>query len=579
MQNIPKHISNLCIAIASLGVAVTASAAQPETGGRPTTLAPQAMVVTPHYLASQSALRILREGGTAIDAAITAGAVLAVVYPHFTAIGGDNVWLVYDAKTKQMQAMNAIGPASEQATIEFYKSKGMEKIPQRGWLSAITVPGAVAGWETAYQYSKSQLGSPMSWSALLEDAIRYAEHGYPIPTGQSKWLKNATTQDGSEVKNLQRFDSFKRTYLKPDGSLYEVGELFRQPDLAQTLKRIAEKGAREFYEGETAKRIVADVQANGGLLTKDDFARFQAKFEKPLSVEYRGGTVYNAPPPTQGMASLGILNVLNNFDVAATKHGTADYVHLMVEATKLAFADRDAVLTDPEFNKSMELDKLLSKEHGKSLASRIDMKKAASAVTTNEPKGDTTWIGVVDAHGNAVSMIQSHYFDWGAGVVPKGTGVLLQNRGSFFSLDDKHVNKLEPRKRTFHTINPAMMLKNGKPYIVYGTQGGEVQPQTQAAVLTRIVDFGLPVQSAIEAPRWNWARGGAWGATESALSMESRWPKDILDELVRRGHPAKAIEAAYTDFMGTAGAIVVEPDTNIKRGGADPRGDGAAVGY
>jgi gamma-glutamyltranspeptidase/glutathione hydrolase len=573
-------IKYLAPTLMSLGLVSTAFAAPPETGGRPTTMAPQAMVVTPHYLASQSALRILRNGGTALDAAIAAGATLAVVYPQFTAIGGDNVWLVYNAKNGEVRAMNAIGPASEKASIDFYKSKGMESIPKRGYLSAITVPGAVSGWDQAYAYSKTQLGSKTKWSAVLEDAIRYAQDGFPVSISHAKWAKNATSGVNKDTQNLHELPSFKATFMKPDGGLYEVGELFRQPELAKTLQRISAKGGREFYEGETAKLIVADMQAQGGLLTSNDLKSFNAKWEKPLSVEYRGTTAYNAPPPTQGMGSLGILNVLNNFDVGSLKEGSAEYVHLLVEATKQSFADRDRYLTDPDFNKGMPLEFVLSKQHGKDQAARIDMNKAADGVTTMDPKGDTTWIGVVDAYGNAVSMIQSHYFDWGAGVLPKGTGVLMQNRGAFFSLDANHVNKLEPRKRTFHTINPAMLVKDNKPYVVYGTQGGEVQPQTQAAVITRIVDFKMPIQSAIEAPRWNYARGGAWGgAATTTLTLESRWPQEVVDELVKRGHPAKLIEAGYTDFMGTAGAILIDPASKIKFGGADPRGDGAAVGY
>lgn len=569
----------LAPALAMAGICTTVLAAQPETGGRPTTMAPQAMVVTPHYLASQAALRILHEGGTAVDAAIAAGATLAVVYPHFTAIGGDNVWLIYDAGKGTVTAMNAIGPAAGKADIDYYKSRGMESIPLRGHLSAITVPGAVSGWDEAYKYSKQQLGSKIEWRTLLDDAIRYARDGYPLSIGQAKWTRIATSGVNKATQNLHELPSFKATFLKTDGQPYVVGEVFRQPDLAKTLQRIAEQGGREFYEGETADLIAADMQAQGGLLTKADLQQYRAKLEEPLSVDYRGMRVYNAPPPTQGMASLGILNVLNNFDVGSLQEGSADYVHLMVEATKQAFADRDRHLTDPDFYKDMPLKRLLSPEHGKAQAARIEMSKAAPSVDPIEPKGDTTWIGVVDAQGNAVSMIQSHYFDWGAGVVAEGTGVLLQNRGSFFSLDPQHINHLEPGKRTFHTINPAMALKDGKPYVVYGTQGGEVQPQTQAAVLTRIIDFDMPVQSAIEAPRWNWARGGAWGATTAGLSLESRWPEAVAKELERRGHPVKLIDDAYTDFMGTAGAIRIDPESNMKFGGADPRGDGAAVGY
>lgn len=570
----PKHYQITAAALAAL-LPLAASASQPETAGRPTTMAPRAMVVTPHYLASQSALKVLERGGNALEAAIAASATISVVYPHYNAIGGDNFWLIYNAKTGEMTGLNASGRSSELATIEFYKSKGLDQIPARGWLAANTVPGVVSGWGEAHRYAQSKMGGKVSWKTLLADAVGYAEKGFPVSIGQAKWTRIATDESDKVIKNLQRFPSFAATYLKRDGSPYDVGEVFVQKDLARTLKRIAEKGDREFYEGETARMIAADVKANGGVLTLKDLKEHRANWVKPITVKYRGLDAYNLPPNTQGMASLSILNILNNFDVKALGDGSPDYVHLIVEATKQAFADRDKYLTDPEFNK-IPLDFLLSKAHGKDLAKRIDMKKAATTVTPLDPKGDTVWIGIVDEAGNAVSMIQSHYFDWGAGVVAKGTGVLLQNRGSFFSLDPNHVNHLEPGKRTFHTINPAMALKNGKPYVVYGTQGGEGQPQTQAAVLTRIVDFGLPVQSAIEAPRW--LHGRAWGSTGNGLSLEGRWSSDVVEKLKDRGHPIKVIEN-FTDTMGTSGAILIDPATKVKFGGADPRGDGAAVGF
>jgi gamma-glutamyltranspeptidase/glutathione hydrolase len=552
-----------------------ASAAQPETGGRPTTMAPTAMVVTPNYLASQSAIKVLQNGGNALEAMIAAAATISVVYPHYNAIGGDNFWLIYNAKTGKMSALNGSGRSGERATIDFYKQKGFDTIPSRGWLAANTVPGVISGWGEAYRFATKEMGGKAKWNDLLKDAIGYAEGGFPVSIGQAKWTRIASDESDKTLKNLQRFPSFATTFLKPDGSVYEVGETFKQPDLAKTLKRIAEKGDREFYEGETARMIAEDVQANGGLLTLNDLRSHKADWVNPISVEYRGLTAYNLPPNTQGMASLSILNILNQRDVKSLGEGSADYVHLLVEATKQAFSDRDKYLTDPEFNK-IPLDSILSKEHAKALSARIDMEKAAQTVSPLDPKGDTVWLGVVDKDGNAVSMIQSHYFDWGAGVVAKGTGVLLQNRGAFFSLDPTHVNRLEPRKRTFHTINPAMLLKDGKPYLVYGTQGGEGQPQTQAAVVTRIVDFGLPVQSAIEAPRW--LHGRAWGAATNGLQVEGRWPAEVVEELKSRGHQVKAIDN-YTDTMGTAGAILVDPVSKAKFGGADPRGDGAAVGY
>ncbi|WP_025850182.1 gamma-glutamyltransferase [Paenibacillus ehimensis] len=558
--------------VAALCLSTVSSAG---AANRPTTMAPSGMVTTQHYLASAAALKVLEDGGNAVDAAITAAATLAVIYPHYTSIGGDSFWLIYNAKKKELQALNASGPSSEKATIDYYKNLGYSKIPSRGYLSANTVPGTVSGWWEAYNYADEEIGNSKSWRSLLKPAIKYAEEGFPVTPNQEYWTKvNLDTKD-DELKHLQRFEGWAKTYLKPDGQPYKVGELMKQPDLAKTLKIIAKKGADGFYKGEVAEKIVKDVQANGGLLTLNDFSSYKAEWQKPISTDYRGYKAYNVPPNSQGIASLSILNILNNFDVKSLGEGTPDYYHLIVEATKQAFADRNKWLTDPKFA-DIPVDYLLSPEHGKEMAKRIDMTKAAADVVPMDPKGDTTWMGFIDKEGNAVSLIQSHYFDYGSGIVAKDTGVLLQNRGSYFSLDPKEINHLEPKKRSFHTINPAMLFKNDKPYMIYGTQGGEGQPQTQAALVTRIVDFGMPVQDAIEAPRW--LHGRNWGSSSNDLKLEGRIPKNVQDELIRRGHPVKMIDD-YTDAVGQSGVILIDPETNVKFGGADPRGEGAALGY
>ncbi|TVX88198.1 gamma-glutamyltransferase [Paenibacillus agilis] len=542
---------------------------------RPTTMAPNGIVTTPHYLASAAALEVLEEGGNAVDAAIAAQATLAVVYPQYTSMGGDAFWLIYNADKDELKALNASGRSGEKTTIDFYKDKGYNKIPSRGYLAANTVPGTISGWGEAYEYAEETMDLSMEWDELLERAIHYAEKGYPVTPNQERWTKTAMNPDNKELFDLGRFKTFTDIFVKPNGELYKTGDVLVQKDLAKTLKRIAMNGADEFYKGQTAKKIAADIQANGGSLTFEDFANHKADWVNPISVDYRGYQAYNVPPNSQGMASLSILNILNNFDLKSMGEGSADYYHVMVEATKQAFADRDKWLTDPDFAK-IPVDELLSKEHGKKLAARIDMNKAAENVKPLDPKGDTVWLGIVDKDGNAVSVIQSHYFDWGAGVVAKDTGVLLQNRGSFFSLDPNHVNDLEPKKRTFHTLNPAMLFKDGKPFMLYGTQGGEGQPQTQAALVTRFVDFGMTVQDAIEAPRW--LHGRNWGETANGLRMEGRIPQSVMDEMIRRGHPVKKIDD-YTDQVGQSGMVVIDPATNVKFAGADPRGEGAAVGY
>lgn len=545
------------------------------TANQLTTVSPNGMVTTPHYLASQAALEILKQGGNAVEAAIAAATTLTVVYPHMNSIGGDSFWLIYNANNKELKALNASGRSGEKATINFYQTQGYNRIPARGYLAANTVPGAISGWEEAYKYAQQTIGNHLTWHQLFDSAIEYAEAGFPVSQNQERWTKLSINKKHKEFFYLQRFSGFSQTYLKPNGEFYQVGEVFKQPQLAQTLKVIAQQGGTEFYQGEIAQKIVADLQANGGILTLKDFAEHTANWVNPIRVNYHDYTAYNLPPNTQGMASLSILNILNNFDLKSVGHGTADYYHVMAEATKQAFSDRDKYLSDPEFV-DIPLDWLLSKQHGKELAARIDMSKAASLVKPLDPKGDTIWLGVVDKYGNAVSLIQSIYYEFGAGIVAADTGILLQNRGCFFSLDPNHVNCLAPRKRTFHTLNPAMLFKDGKPYLVYGTMGGEGQPQTQAAIVSRIVDFGFGVQDAISAPRW--LQGRTWGVATNELKIEGRVPQTVIQELIKRGHSVKVVED-YTDKMGHAGAILIDSVTNIKYGGADPRGDGIAVGY
>ena len=538
-------------------------------------LSTRGIVTSPNYLASQSGLEVLRKGGTAVDAAVAAAATLAVVYPQMCTLGGDNFWLIYNAKTGELKALNASGRAGEKATIEFYTSQGLKKIPARGYLAANTVPGVVSGWDEAYRYSRTAMGSPLAWKDLLADPIDYARNGFPVSTSLAYWSRINTDPSDKEFRDLQRFDGFRATYLKDGGKPYETGDVMKLPVLADTLELLADKGADEFYRGSIAQRIVADLEAHGGLLTMKDFAQHKADWVDPISVAYRGYQAYNFPPNTQGMASLEILNILNNFDVKKLGEGSADYYHLLIEATKEAFIDRDRYLSDPDFVK-IPLEFLLSPQHGRDQAARIKMDQAAGKMQPLDPKGDTIWLGVVDAQGNAVSLIQSIYHDFGSGIVAGDTGVLLQNRGSFFSLDSKHVNSLQPHKRTFHTLNPAMLMKDGKPYLVYGTMGGEGQPQTQAAIVTRIVDFGMTPQDAINAPRWLFGR--TWGAASNDLKLEGRIPAAVSETLQKRGHPVKMVDA-YTDTMGHAGAILINPDTGVRQGATDPRGDGLAAAY
>jgi oxamate amidohydrolase len=542
---------------------------------RPTTMAPNAIITTPHYLASQAGMKVLQEGGNAIEAAIAAASTIGVVYPHMNGIGGDNFWLIYNSYHKELKAINSSGRSGEKATIEFYKQQGLHNIPARGAKAANTVPGAVAGWEKAFNYSVKTMKGNFRWDQLLQSAIHYSKEGFPVTQSQEYWTKINLNEKEDQFRHLQRFDEFKKIYTKSNGLSYRVGEMMKQKDLAQTLEGISQEGSRLFYHGEVAKRMVEDLQTHGGLLTYHDFVSHSSDWVNPISVNYRGYKAYNLPPNTQGFASLSILNILNQFDVPSIEEGSVDYYHLLIEATKLAFEDRDQYLTDPDFTR-IPLNELLAVKRGVELADKINFTKSTNLEKQLDPKGDTVWLGVVDRDGNAVSLIQSIYHEYGSGFIPKGTGVLLQNRGSFFSLDANHINCLQPKKRTYHTLNPAMIFKGDKPYLVYGTMGGEGQPQTQAALVTRILDYHFPIQAAIEAPRWLYGR--TWGAESNSVKMEGRLHKEIYHELKERGHEIEVLEE-FTDVMGHAGAIKIDSESRLKFGGADPRGDGAALGY
>ncbi|WP_394231370.1 gamma-glutamyltransferase [Niallia oryzisoli] len=542
---------------------------------RATTMAPNAMVTTPHYLASQAGIKVLQEGGNAVEAAIAAAATISVVYPHMNGIGGDNFWLIYDAKNKELKALNASGRAGENATLQYYQKQNLKKIPSRGPLAANTVPGAVAGWEKAHQYSTQKMSGSFKWDQLLASAIFYAKEGFPVTPSQEYWTNINLDERDDEFRHLQRFLEFRKIFLKSSGLSYKAGELMKQTDLALTLEGIAQKGAQFLYNGEITKMMVKDLQEKEGLLTFSDFVHHTSDWVEPISGTYRGYKVYNVPPNSQGFASLSILNILNNIDFEYIKEGSADYYHVLAEATKLAFFDRDRYLTDPDFS-PIPLDDILSVKRGMELAEKIDFTRAIDMEKQLDPKGDTVWLGVVDKDGNAVSLIQSIYHEFGSGFIPKNTGILLQNRGSYFSLDPNHVNCLQPKKRTYHTLNPAMIFKGNEPYLIYGTMGGEGQPQTQAALVTRILDYGHDVQAAIEAPRWLYGR--TWGADSNSLKLEGRISTAAIQSLKNRGHNVEIL-GHFTDVMGHAGVIKIDPEYNVKYGGADPRGDGAAIGY
>ena len=517
----------------------------------------KSMVVSPHYLASMAGDEILQKGGNAFDAAVAVSACLAVVYPHMTGMGGDSFWLLYNTENQQMTAYNGSGRSGMNITRETYEGK--DSIPIRGIESIITVPGMVDSWDAVIQkYGKLTLAE------VLEPAIHYAENGFPYSKNQ--YLNTLTHRD------LLKSSAETTEIFLPNGQVPVINEKFVQKKLAHSLRLIARKGRDEFYKGELAHHIVSSLQNQGGLLTLKDFSSHQGDWTEPIYTTYRGYTMYQVPPNSQGFTGLMALNILENFDLSIIEHGSYEYYHLLVEALKLSFRDRNKELTDPTFH-SIPLERLLDKRYAYALTNEIDW-NTAICLETKSTGSDTAHAAVVDKDGNAVSFIQSLYFEFGSAVTAGDTGILMQNRGSFFSLDPSEVNCLEPRKRTFHTLMPAMACKNGKPAIVYGTQGGEGQPQTQTIIATRMIDYRMNPQLAITQPRFVWGR--TWGDPSRELKIEGRVKKDVTDRLKDAGHIVNVVDD-FHQAMGHANAIVID-EQGFLHGGTDPRSEGAAIG-
>jgi gamma-glutamyltranspeptidase len=543
--------------------------------GRPPTHAPHGVVSTPHYLASGAGLQVLQRGGSAVDAAIAANAVLCVAYPHMAGLGGDGFWLIAEAGGI-VHGLNASGPAAHAATLEYYHSRSENnEIPTRGPLSILTVPGAIDGWRAVHE----RFGR-LAWSELFDAAIGYARDGIAVSRSLADWLAQDQTI-------LASYPATAAVFL-PGNLVPREGQRLVQGDLARSLQHIASKGARAgFYEGTIAERICKALQKQGSPLRADDFAAFHAEWVEPITTTYRGYSVYELPPNTQGFTALQILNLIEGYDVAAWGDGTADYYHHMAEAVKLAFADREEWLTDPLFV-NIPVQQLIAKAYADERRLLIDPQRAQNiaevpagirykhAHTLRAPGGDTCYFSAVDRDGMVASVIQSIYHDFGSAVIGGNTGIILQNRGAFFALDEKHPNHLEPGKRTFHTLIPALLLRDGQPYLAFGSMGGEGQPQAQAALVTRLVDFDYDVQQAIEAPRW--LMGRTWGTPSRNLSLEGRISDEVVRELKRRGQPTQMV-TDWNDNMGHAHAIRIDREEGFLEGGADPRGDGAALGY
>jgi gamma-glutamyltranspeptidase len=531
---------------------------------RPVTMAPHGLVASPHYLASQAGVDTLKKGGTAVDAAIATNAVLNVAYPHMCGIGGDAFWLIYDASTKDLAFLNASGRSPYAATIDYFHKAAMNSIPLRGLLP-VTVPGAVDGWFAAHS-RHGKLPMPI----ILEPAIRYARNGYPITHILSSRIHEAAA-------DLSQFPTSKNLFL-PGGKVPSPGDVLTNPGLAKSLERIAREGRDVFYKGEICREIVKFSQENGGLLSERDFRETASTWGTPVSTAYRDYTVFETPPNSQGLAALMILNLVENYDLSSLGYHSSDRLHWLIEAKKVAFVDRTRYISDPDAAK-IPVKELLSKDYAALRRSLIDRHHAAdsSAILPGSFGGDTIYLCVVDEAGNAVSLIQSLYFSFGSAVVAGETGIVLQNRGAYFSLDPKHVNCLQPHKRTFHTLMASLTFKRGKPYMVFGTSGADGQPQTHVQVMTSIFDFGLDIQSAIEAPRWLSGRYLV-NQPDGALTLEGRLSPEVIEELRKRGHRVNVVED-WASVMGSAHGIIIHPENGLRMGGSDPRSDGAAVGY
>lgn len=523
----------------------------------------QGMVTSPHSLASQAGLSILRQGGNAIEAMVAAAATIAVVYPHMNSIGGDGFWVIIPPDGEPV-AIRACGGAAGNATIEAYTKQGMKSIPFRGPWAANTVAGTVGGWKTALDISQER-GGKLNLATLLKDAIHYAQEGIPVTPSQS--LLTA-----KKLPELINQPGFAETFLD-QGKSFAIGARFRQPKLANTLQRLVSEGLDSFYRGALAQDIAKDLAAIGSPLTLQDLERYEAQRINPLYLRSQWGTVYNMSLPTQGAVSLAILGIAERFGWQNIKEESADYVHLLVESTKQAFKLRDRFVTDPDAAPIPAQD-IVSDEHLLAGAQGITLDKA---LPWGQGKGpaDTVWLGAIDNNGLAVSFIQSIYHEYGSGCVLPTTGLNWQNRGASFSLNPEHLLALAPYKKPFHTLNPAAVkLKDGR-VMVYGTMGGDGQPQTQAAVFTRHVIFGQPLQQAVSAPRW--LLGRTWGQTSDTLKLESRFPKELVDELKRRGHDVELLND-YDETVGHAGAVVRHP-SGIFEGASDPRSNGVVASF
>ncbi|NHJ03654.1 MAG: gamma-glutamyltransferase [Candidatus Heimdallarchaeota archaeon] len=514
------------------------------------------MVASSQPLAVQAGIDILKKGGNAIDAAVAVATTLNVVEPMSTGIGGDAFALIHMKDEDKVHAINASGWSPNNLTLDYFHETGFEKIPATGILS-VSVPGAVSGFEKVLE----KFGT-MNFKEVLKPAIYYGENGFPLSELVAfSWHR--------AVEKLSSHPATSKNYLI-NGRAPRLGEIFCSKDLANTFKAIAEGGAEEFYKGSIAKKIVDFSSKNDGFFSLEDFAEYEAEWVDPIKTNYKDFDVYQCPPNGQGIATLLGLNIVKGFEVDSMIHNSSKYLHLLIEAKKLAWADLRTFASDPNFNK-LPIDELLSEEYSQKQRDRIDLNKAAVNVKPglDWSTGDTVYLSVVDKDRNAVSFINSLYNGFGSGLVVEGTGICLQNRGSLFSLDKNHFNAYAPRKRPFQTIIPALATKDGLPVLSFGCMGGDVQPQGQMQMFLNMVEFGMNVQQAIEVPRFV-------HYDDNKVALEMGIDVKTRAELMIKGHQ---LCAETGQFFGGAQAIAIDYENDVLYGGSDPRRDGCAIGW
>jgi len=535
---------------------------------RSVVMAQHGMACTSHPLATEAAIDILKKGGSAVDAAIAANAVLGVVDPEMNGVGGDLFAIVYDAKTKKLYGLNASGRSPYSLTLDEFKKRGLSYIPPSGPLS-VSVPGCVDGW---FQLHKRFGHLPMQ--QILSQAINYARNGFPLEDEAAFYWKGIKKHYGNYPNIMQLY--------WPNGEPLKRGEIFKNPQLANTLTKIAVGGLDAFYKGSIARTIDAFMKKNGGFLSFKDLADHTSTWVDPVSTTYRGYRVWELPPNGQGIAVLQMLNILEGFDFSKITFGSAEHIHLFVEAKKLAYEDRAKYYADMDFAK-VPVAKLISKEYAAERRKSISLDTASATFTAGDSllkNGDTVYLTVADSSGNIVSLIQSNASIFGSGMVPDSLGFALQNRGVLFNLHEGQNNTYMPHKRPFHTIIPAFVTKDGKPYMSFGVMGGEFQPEGQVEVLMNMIDFGMNVQEAGDAPRIDHEGSsspiGFPKKGVGTIYLESGFPFESIRTLLRMGHK---VEYGTPGYFGGYQAIQYDPVHKIYFGASDPRKDGMAAGY